>query len=78
MSFFYYKKSKQDGIELAAFDGHEFGIKYVLFSPGMDVIVSVGLEHDNEVIVWAWPEKHKIATNKIVGNFLFFSKNIWP
>ncbi|XP_059163651.1 mitogen-activated protein kinase-binding protein 1-like [Physella acuta] len=56
----------KDGNEIAAFDGHEFGIKYVLFSPGMEVIVSVGLEHDNEVIVWSWPEKHKIATNKIV------------
>ncbi|KAH9512403.1 mitogen-activated protein kinase binding protein 1 [Bulinus truncatus] len=53
-------------VKVAALYGHDFGIKYVLFSPAMDVIVTVGLEHDNEVNVWAWPEKHRLATNKIV------------
>uniref|UniRef100_A0A2C9M6X9 Anaphase-promoting complex subunit 4 WD40 domain-containing protein n=1 Tax=Biomphalaria glabrata TaxID=6526 RepID=A0A2C9M6X9_BIOGL len=56
----------KDGVEIASLYGHDFGIKYVLFSPSMDVIVTVGLEHDNEVNVWAWPEKHRLATNKIV------------
>ncbi|KAH9512400.1 hypothetical protein Btru_039412 [Bulinus truncatus] len=56
----------KDGLEVAALYGHDFGIKYVLFSPAMDVIVTVGLEHDNEVNVWAWPERHRLATNKIV------------
>ncbi|KAH9512397.1 hypothetical protein Btru_039405 [Bulinus truncatus] len=59
-------RTNLDGLEVAALYGHDFGIKYVLFSPAMDVIVTVGLEHDNEVNVWAWPEKHRLATNKIV------------
>ncbi|XP_012943584.1 mitogen-activated protein kinase-binding protein 1, partial [Aplysia californica] len=55
----------QDGQEVATIYGHEFGIKSAMFSPRGDVIVSVGLENDNEVNVWAWPDKHRVATNKI-------------
>ncbi|BFZ06630.1 hypothetical protein BsWGS_09669 [Bradybaena similaris] len=56
----------KDGQEIAALYGHEFGIKSVLFLSNMTQIVSVGLEHDNIVNLWAWPERWRIATNKIV------------
>ncbi|GFN78681.1 WD repeat-containing protein 62 [Plakobranchus ocellatus] len=57
----------KDGQEVATMYGHEFGIKCVQFGPTMREIISVGLEHDNVVNVWAWPSGHRIAANNIVG-----------
>ena len=60
----------QDGVEVATLYGHEFGIKCVQFSPDMQEIISVGMEHDNVVNVWAWPSGCKIAANNILGGQL--------
>ncbi|KAK3781220.1 hypothetical protein RRG08_047761 [Elysia crispata] len=56
----------KDGVEVATLYGHEFGIKCVQFSPDMQEIISVGMEHDNVVNVWAWPSGCKIAANNIL------------
>ncbi|GFR83474.1 mitogen-activated protein kinase-binding protein 1 [Elysia marginata] len=56
----------KDGDEVATLYGHEFGIKCVRFSPCMREIISVGMEHDNVVNVWAWPKGDRLAANNIV------------
>ncbi|RUS71235.1 hypothetical protein EGW08_021000, partial [Elysia chlorotica] len=56
----------KDGAEVAILYGHEFGIKCVQFSPDMQEIISVGMEHDNVVNVWKWPTGDKVAANKIL------------
>lgn len=56
----------KEGHEMATLYGHEFGIRCVLFSPDMRKVISVGMEHDNVVNVWAWPSGHRLAANNIV------------
>ncbi|GFS28080.1 mitogen-activated protein kinase-binding protein 1 [Elysia marginata] len=50
--------------QVAKFKGHEFGVAYAAFSGNMDLVVSIGTNHDGYIFVWSWPSKERISCNR--------------
>ncbi|KAK6634098.1 hypothetical protein RUM44_004706 [Polyplax serrata] len=57
--------SVQDGVQMAEFQGHKYGINCVAFSPNNKYVVSIGSQHDMIVNVWDWKNNVKVASNKV-------------
>ncbi|XP_044734797.1 WD repeat-containing protein 62 isoform X2 [Chrysoperla carnea] len=53
------------GTQIAEFQGHQYGINCVAFSPSNKYVVSIGSQHDMIVNVWDWKNNLKIASNKV-------------
>lgn len=56
--------SKERDQEVAEFQGHEYGVAYAAFSRNMDLLVSLGTNHDGYIFVWSWPSKERISCNR--------------
>ncbi|XP_065184492.1 mitogen-activated protein kinase-binding protein 1-like isoform X1 [Sycon ciliatum] len=52
-------------VQVQELQGHRFGISMVSFSPKGKYLVSVGYEHDMNVIVWKWRNGSQLASNKV-------------
>ncbi|RUS77357.1 hypothetical protein EGW08_014871, partial [Elysia chlorotica] len=50
--------------QVAKFQGHEFGVAFASFSRSMDVLVSLGTNHDGSIYVWSWPNSEMISCNR--------------
>ena len=50
---------------LKQLEGHRFGVDRLVFSPSGELLVTVGVEHDQGLFLWKWRQEQRLTANKL-------------